>query len=70
MMYSFILKFTITAFLTGCLEVRGDGTMLLQQSIEQLVNHTAHEALDYLNLQKIGSSVANTAYKDYRDKLG
>ena len=62
--------FLIAVLLAGCLGVKGDGTTLLQKSMEQLVNHTAHEALDYLNLQKIGINVGNTAYKNYKVKLG
>ena len=70
MMSSFILKIAVTLFLTSCLGVKGDGTALLQESIEHLVNHTAYEALDHLNLKKIGIKVANIAYNDYRDKIG
>ena len=68
MMSSFFLKIVVTVFLTT-LGVKGDGTALLQESIEHLVNHTAYEALDHLNLKKIGIKVANIAYEDYKDKL-
>ena len=64
------LKIVVTLLLTSCLGVKGDGTALLQESIEHLVNHTAYEALDHLNLKKVGINVANIAYKDYKDKLG
>ena len=47
-----------------------DGTAFLQESLEQLVNYTAYEALDYLNLKKIGSNVASAAYENYKGKLG
>ena len=69
-MSSFFLKIVATVFLTSCLGVKGDGTALLQESIEHLVNYTAYEALDHLNLKKVGINVANIAYNDYRDKLG
>ena len=69
-MSSLFLKIVVTVFLTSCLGVKGDGTALLQESIEHLVNHTAYEALDHLNLKKVGINVANIAYKDYKDKLG
>ena len=70
MMSSLFLKIVVTVFLTSCLGVKGDGTALLQESIGHLVNHTAYEALDHLNLKKVGINVANIAYKDYKDKLG
>ena len=66
----FLLFVTSVFYSTGCLGMIDDGTAFLQDSIEQFVNYTAYEALDYLNLKKIGSNVANAAYKNYKDKLG
>ena len=60
----------ITFYSTGCLGMNDDGTALLQESIGHLVNYTSLEALDYLNLQNLGSKVAGIAYEDYKVKLG
>ena len=69
-MNSFFLISVVSILLTGCLGVKEDGTTVLQESIEHLVNYTANEALDYLNLNKIGNNVANLAYESYKYKLG
>ena len=66
----FLLFVAGVFYSTGCLGMNNDGTAFLQESIEYLVNYTAYEALEYLNLKKIGSNVANTAYQNYKDKLG
>ena len=70
MMNSFFLISVVSILLTSCLGVKEDGTTVLQESIEHLVNYTANEALDYLNLNKIGNNVANLAYESYKYKLG
>lgn len=69
MMSIFCLIFVVSVISTGCLGV-DDGTSFLEESIEHLVNYTAFEALEYLNLKKLGSNVANVAYMSYKDKLG
>ena len=69
-MSGFFLIFAVSVFSTGYLGVKGDGAMLLEQSIEYLVNYTAYEALDQLNLENIGNDVANSAFEDYKDVLG
>ena len=66
----FLLFVTSAFYSTGCLGMIDDGTAFLQESLEQLVNYTAYEALDYLNLKKIGSNVASAAYENYKGKLG
>ena len=42
---------------------KGDN-MLLQKTVE-LVNYTVHEALEQLDLDDIGITIADTAYKNY-----
>ena len=69
-MSSLFLIFAVSIFSAGCLGVKGDGAMLLEESIEHLVNYTAYEALDKLNLENIGNNVANDAYENYKDVLG
>ena len=69
-MSGFFLIFAVSVFSTGYLGVKGDGAMLLGESIEHLVNYTAYEALDQLKLESIGNDVANSAYKNYKDVLG
>ena len=69
-MNGFFLTFAVSVFLIGCLGVKGDGAMLLEESIEHLVNYTAYKALDQLNLENIGNNVANDAYESYKDVLG
>ena len=70
MMSRSFLIFAVSMFSTGCLGVKDDGTILLEDSIEHLVNYTAYEALDHLNLENISSGVANSAYKRYKDVIG
>ena len=60
----------IAFYSTGCLGTNDDGSALLQESISHLVNYTSHEAIDVLNLNKVGSQVAGIAYEDYKVKLG
>ena len=69
-MSGFFLTFAVSVFLASCLGVKGDGAMLLEESIEHLVNYTAYKALDQLNLENIGNNVANAAYENYKDVLG
>ena len=69
-MSGFFLIFAVNVFSAGYLGVKGDGAMLLEESIEHLVNYTAYEALDQLKLESIGNDVANSAYKNYKDVLG
>ena len=47
----------------------GDAT-LLQKTVEHLVNYTALEALDELNLNKIGSRIASDAHLNYTSQQG
>ena len=68
-MSSFFI-YAVSVFLSVSLGVKGDGTILLEESIEHLVNYTAYEALDLLNLNNIGNNVANVAYESYKNKLG
>ena len=56
-------------YFTGCQGMKNDGTEILQESIQHLINYTAYEALEYLHLKKLGSNVANAAYESYKDKL-
>ena len=69
-MNSFFLYVAVSVFFTVCLGVKGDGTLLLEESIRDLVNCTAYEALDLLNLSNTGNDVANVAYESYKNKLG
>ena len=43
---------------------KGDNT-LLQKTVEQLVNYTVNEALEELDLNDIGNTIADMAYKNY-----
>ena len=45
---------------------RGDNT-LLQKTVEHLVNYTALEALEQLDLDEIGNTLVDTAYKNYSE---
>ena len=71
MMSSFFLLFVASAsvYFTGCLGMQYDGTVILQGSVEHLINYTAYEALEHLNLKNLGSNVADVAYESYKDKL-
>ena len=70
MMSSFFLLFVASALYSiGCLGMQYDGTVILQGSMEHLINYTAYEALEYLNLKNLGSNVADTAYQSYKNKL-
>ena len=60
----------VSILLSVSLGVKGDGTILLEESIEHLVNYTAYEALDLLSLENIGNNVADVAYESYKNKLG
>ena len=67
----FFLLVASACFCTGCLGMNdSNGTVILQERIEHLINYTAYKALEHLNLKKIGNNVANIAYKKYKDKLG
>lgn len=46
------------------------GPGLLQQAIRYLVNYTAAEAEERLNMNNIGSTVAAIAYEELTEKLG
>ena len=69
-MMSSSLIHVMSILLSVSLGVKGDGTILLEESIEHLVNYTAYEALDLLSLNNIGNNVANVAYESYKNKLG
>ena len=43
---------------------KGDNT-LLQKTVEHLVNYTVLEALEELDLDNIGNTIVDTAYKNY-----
>ena len=43
---------------------KGD-TRLLQNTVENLVNYTALEALEQLDLDEIGNAIVDIAYKNY-----
>ena len=43
---------------------KGDNT-LLQKTVEHLVNYTALEALEQLDLDNIGNTIVDTAYENY-----
>ena len=43
---------------------KGDNT-LLQKTVEHLVNYTVNEALEELDLNDIGNTIADMAYKNY-----
>ena len=43
---------------------KGDQT-LLQNTVENLVNYTALEALEQLDLDEIGNAIVDIAYKNY-----
>ena len=43
---------------------KGDNT-LLQKTVKHLVNYTVLEALEELDLDDIGNTIVDTAYKNY-----
>ena len=43
---------------------KGDNT-LLQKTVEHLVNYTVNEALEEMDLDDIGNTIADSAYKNY-----
>ena len=65
----FFLFVASVFYFTGCLAVQDEGTVILQESIDHLINYTAYEALEYLNLKNLGSNAANVAYESYKAKL-
>ena len=63
MMRSWFLVLTGLAFYAITV-TKGDNT-LLQKTVEHLVNYTVLEALEELDLDNIGNTIVDTAYKNY-----
>ena len=63
MMRSWFLILTGLAFYAITV-TKGDNT-LLQKTVKHLVNYTVLEALEELDLDDIGNTIVDTAYKNY-----
>ena len=63
MMGSWFLILTGLAFYAITV-TKGDNT-LLQKTVKHLVNYTVLEALEELDLDDIGNTIVDTAYKNY-----